>query len=308
MNSLTPTVRKVFNGEILKPPVGSCRNGCFQLMEVTSVEIFLFNPGLVQKVLWAVMWKWRSVSSGCGYIIRVRIQSFVIAASYFLVLFAYFKTDTPFILGSFSLSARHSSESSPAHHLFYNEAHHSCILWAPIWVHRIFPQWGTRPKASWLFFLQLEPQLPSTGYSVHVFERPSKPTVIACINYVHLPSSLSVDWGSVCFSSPFHAVCLHYQAHFRLSLVSSKGREGSTFESGFISLNRDENGPVAPWFGRVITGKKEKKNKKNYWMYSIPQSASESKSTVFCICNPTTALLFVCSIEKCVATVCHPWY
>lgn len=42
-------------------------------------------------------------------------------------------------------------------------------------------------------------------------------------------------------------------------------------------------------------------------MYFISQSASEFKYTAFNICDPTTAPLFVCSNEKCVATVCHPW-
>lgn len=38
-------------GEFQKNPAGACRNGCFHLMGDTSVETFLFNPGLVQKVL-----------------------------------------------------------------------------------------------------------------------------------------------------------------------------------------------------------------------------------------------------------------
>lgn len=199
---------------------------------------------------------WRSVSSGCGCVIRVGRQSFVIAAGYFLVLFAYFKTDTPFILGSFSLSARHSSESSPAHHLFYNEAHHSCILWAPIEFTEYSHSEGLDQKLH-DFILQLEPPLSSTGYNVHVSERPNKQAVMACINY-NLPSPIfivTVYWGlhqkpnlPVCFSSPFHAVCLRYHA-FQTVAGLKQGREGTTLESGFNSLNRDENGPVAPWLG-----------------------------------------------------------
>lgn len=32
-------------------PAGACRNGRFHFMGDTSVEMFLFSPGLVQKVL-----------------------------------------------------------------------------------------------------------------------------------------------------------------------------------------------------------------------------------------------------------------
>lgn len=105
-------------------------------MGTTSVEVFSFkliwvSPESSLRKCSTVIWKWRSVSSGWSRAVRVRIGSFLMAAGYFLVLFAYFKTETLFIRGSFSLSARHSSGFSPTHHLFYNKTHHSHGLWVP---------------------------------------------------------------------------------------------------------------------------------------------------------------------------------
>lgn len=131
---------------------------------------------------------------------------------------SFFKTDTLFILGSFPLSARHSSESSPAHHLFYNEAHHSYVLWVPIEFTEYSHSEGRDQKLP-DFFLLLELSLLSTGHSAHVFEKPSNPSAIVCINY-NLSSPIFIVtayWPLhqkpnllVCFSGPFHAVCLHY--------------------------------------------------------------------------------------------------
>lgn len=109
------------------------------------------------------------MSSGQSRAIGLRGQSFLIAAGYFLVRFAYFKTETLFIPGSFSLSARHSSKFSPAHHLFYNETHHSYGMVSSHWVHWISSQSETRPKASH-FFLQLELSLFCKGCAVHALK------------------------------------------------------------------------------------------------------------------------------------------
>lgn len=82
---------------------------------------------------------------------------------------------------------------------------------------------------------------------------------------------------------------------------SSMGGEGKEmyFEKlrsldEFHSINGDKRGLVAPWFGiRSV-----ELLLKNYWMYFISLSASESICAVFNICNPTTAHLFVSSNGK----------
>lgn len=100
------------------------------------------------------LWMWPRLK-------RVWSETFLIAAGYFpalssslplspLSLFFFLHTSrqkNPFILAFFfSLSARPSSESSRAHHLFYNEAHHGYVLCDPFELGWIFPLWGTTPK------------------------------------------------------------------------------------------------------------------------------------------------------------------
>lgn len=112
-------------------------------------------------------------------------ESFLIAAGYFLVLFAYFKTETLFIQGSFSLSVRHSSESFPAHHLFYNEPHHSYVLWVPIEFTEFSLCQGLDQKLP-NFLLQLALSLFSTDHNVDVLKNQAihqSCCATFCINY-----------------------------------------------------------------------------------------------------------------------------
>lgn len=159
----------------------------------------------------------------------------VLAAGYFLVLFACFKTETLFILSSFSLSARHSSESSPAHHLFYNEAHHSYVLWVPIEFAQFSHSEGRDQKCP-NFFLQLELSLLSTGHSVHIWKTKQWHLCDIFCNYnfssshLHCHRSIDLYIKSLTYRCVFlaHSMQLAFTIK-RISVCLLRGREGKSF-------------------------------------------------------------------------------
>lgn len=98
------------------------------------------------------------------------------AVGYFLVLFAYFKTETLFIRGSFSLSARHSSGFSPAHHLLYNKTHRSYGLSVPFEFTEFPRSQGQDPKLSAATHF-------SAQTALHLYRKTKQFISLYCVTY-----------------------------------------------------------------------------------------------------------------------------
>lgn len=157
----------------------------------------------------------------------------------------------------FSLSARHSSESSPAHHLFYNEAHHSYVLWVPIKFGQFSHSEELNQKSP-NFFLRVELSLLSTGHSVHVLKNQA---VTSTWHLLHQLSFLvchlhhhSIDLyiRSQTYMCIFRTHSMQFALNIKripVCLLNSSIRErGNASEFGFHYLKRDKNGLTVPWF------------------------------------------------------------
>lgn len=176
-----------------------------------------------------------------------------------------------------------------------------------------------RPKAS--EFLSAASALTFQHRPRHTcIEKPSDPSVmlrdISTIIY-NLPSFIvnayrrgtTKPHSLLRFSGPFHAVCLHYSDPFQCVCQTPAWERGKRLLcfaklwslDGFYSINGDNDGLRYAQIGGVVF-EKTTECISFHWVHQ-----NLSIYTVYNICNTTTAPLFVCSNEECVAKMCHPW-